>query len=350
MNFIRTIAALFAGWAHRIAEAVVGGLSRLISPRSVRLTEKSDGSFNLQVDGRPGEGDTQVGFVDGELRADSAASALRASRVELRLAPSHFLFRPLELPAKAADFLDGIVGAQIDRLTPWTASAAAFGCSPPTPVDPERIATVIAVTTRAAVMPYVKALLAFQPASIMITTAEGAQTAPIKVFDQQAPRFLDVQRLSRALLVVLVATAVGALLSLVAMFLTASRLEAQQDIVTREIALIQTSMRAGAATPDEAARQLLERRKHEAPLMTIMLEALSKVLPDNTYVTELHVTGNRMQVVGFSRDAPALIGLLEQSSNFTRATFFAPTTRSPSDPGDRFHIEARVEPPTPSVK
>jgi general secretion pathway protein L len=53
-------------------------------------------------------------------------------------------------------------------------------------------------------------------------------------------------------------------------------------------------------------------------------------------------------LTGVTRDAPALIELIEQSGRFTRATFFAPTTRSSSDTGDRFHIEAIIKPLGPS--
>jgi general secretion pathway protein L len=48
--------------------------------------------------------------------------------------------------------------------------------------------------------------------------------------------------------------------------------------------------------------------------------------------------------VGITRDAPSLIELIEQSAQFTRATFFAPTTQAPGDPGERFHIEVRIKP------
>jgi general secretion pathway protein L len=94
----------------------------------------------------------------------------------------------------------------------------------------------------------------------------------------------------------------------------------------------------------------LQRHKHETPSSVIVIEALSRVLPDDTYLIELRILGDKLQIVGVTRDAPALIRLIEQTSHFTRATFFAPTTRSPSESGEHFSIEAHIEPVyTPSL-
>ena len=59
---------------------------------------------------------------------------------------------------------------------------------------------------------------------------------------------------------------------------------------------------------------------------------------------ELRLEDNKLRLIGQTRDAASLIGLIEESGQFKRATFFAPTTRSASEPGERFHIEATVQP------
>ena len=107
------------------------------------------------------------------------------------------------------------------------------------------------------------------------------------------------------------------------------------------------ALRASGKSSFEPHR-ILERRKHDVAPSVIVLDAVSQILPDDTYVTALEIEGDKVRISGVTRDAPPLIALMERSNRFARATFFAPTTRSPSDQGERFHIEANIQPLQPS--
>ena len=345
MNLFRTILAILNAWTGSVAAAVVAGFDRVVSPRVVRLIEDEQGGFTVESAAQPENFPARVAFTDGALAAPNLAPLLRGSRVEIVLQPRRFLLRPLELPARAADFLDGIVRAQIDRLTPWSASEAVFGCSAPVASGTENITTMIAATTRKVATSYVQAVSVFHPAAVAVCTDVAERNAGrLKVYEQKARGHLDAARLGRALLIALGVIAAGTLVCLVADAFIADNLGTQVSELARQVSERRAAIRAGSDGGDRSPVAALERRKHETPASVIVLEALSTVLPDNTYVTELHLAGTKLQIVGITRDAPSLIPLIEQSQHFTRATFYAPTTRSPSDPGERFHIEARVEP------
>jgi general secretion pathway protein L len=295
----------------------------------------------------------RVQIADGQVVGsvpDNVAAMLRGSRVEVILQPARFLFRPLELPKRAAEFLEGVVRSQIDRLTPWSAGDAAFGWSSPAEAGADRMVVTVAATARALIAPYVRALAPLGVESTVVSTLlpdTGATPALITVLDEKGRTALDVGRVRRGLLIVLLVTGLGAIATTVAAGIIGADLQERQDTLARAIANRRAATLAGkegtldAAT---AALRLIERRKHESPSSVVVLEQLSQVLPDHTYVTELRIEGDKLRLVGVTRDAPSLIGLIEQTLHFSRATFFAPTTRSPSDPGERFHIEARIEP------
>ena len=167
----------------------------MVSPRVIRLIEDDAGAFAVEAPGRPEHVPARIAFTDGALSAPNLAPIFKGSRVEIVLQPKRFLFRPLELPARATDFLDGIVRAKIDRLTPWSASEAVFGCSAPVESGSESITTVIAATTRQVATTYVQAVSSFHPAAVAVCTDIAERNAGrVKVFEQKARGHLDAAR------------------------------------------------------------------------------------------------------------------------------------------------------------
>jgi general secretion pathway protein L len=349
MSLLRDVAEIVSRWLEVVAATIGAAFGRLVSPRVVRIVEDGDGSaFTVRVpNGDRGQGDG-IRFAGDSLAGTLPAGVLKAvkgNRVEIVLRPSRFMFKQVELPRRAVEFLDGIIRAQIDRLTPWSATDAVFGWGRPADIANDRISVMVAATARTAVRPILQALSDLGVASIAILTAPldgAAAAASIKVYDQSGA--LDAKRVSRILLVVLLVAGGAAGLAGAADVTIGSSLEDRQLDLARRINERRVAMRGGQIGATRTASAILDRRKQETPATVIVLEALSDILPDHTYVTELRVEGNKLQIVGITRDAPGLVRLIEQSPHFARATFFAPTTRSPSDPGERFHIEARIEP------
>jgi general secretion pathway protein L len=105
------------------------------------------------------------------------------------------------------------------------------------------------------------------------------------------------------------------------------------------------------AAADSASRtagppKTLDDLKQRSRVAVVSIEALSRTLPDDAFLTELRLEGDMLRLVGLSRSVAELVPLIEDSDYFAKAGFFAPTVRMPNGEGDRFSIEAAVEPRT----
>jgi general secretion pathway protein L len=352
MSFRRIIDGL-TSWIDIVAQAIVAAVGWVHAAKRVQLIEVESDRFAIQIPGAE-SGPAVVPFrlLSGDTRTElpaDLAARLRGSQVELVLRSDQFLFRPMELPMRAAEFIDGIVRAQIDRLTPWTAADVVFGCTTLPADAPNRISLTVVATPRARIAPYLQVLTDLGAAAIEVSAMpEGGRAGakPTRVFEQAPRGALDVTSVRRALLVVLAIMSLGAGLAVTTAQIIGEDLDTKQRDLARRIAERRVALATSRDAVSGATAELraLERRKHETAANVMVLEALSQVLPDHTHLTELRVEGDKLQIIGFTTEAPSLIRLLEQSPHFTRATFFAPTTRSPGEPGERFHIEAHIKP------
>jgi general secretion pathway protein L len=352
MSTLADIGTAFSLWIDGVAHTLGGAIERFKSRQQVQFAQDEDG-FTVQLT-QPGRGKSRaatlpahrVRIADGILRdplPPEWAAALRGSRAELVLQPSSFLFRPLDLPRRAGEFLDGIVRSQIDRLTPWNASDAVYHWTPPREAGNDRIVLTVVATARDLVAPLVRAVTDLGATTVVVSTVvPGAEATPVTVLEQSARGAVELGRIRTALLAVFVVTGLAATASLIASGFLADYYDEQTHQIQRRIAARRVELRAGQ--DGDSSTALLAKRKHTTPASVMVIEELSALLPDHTYATELRIEGDKLQVVGITHDAPSLIQIMEQSPHFTRATFFAPTTRAASDPGERFHIEAHIRP------
>jgi general secretion pathway protein L len=129
--------------------------------------------------------------------------------------------------------------------------------------------------------------------------------------------------------------------------ISTSFIRGRSDDVATRIDMLRRQLQGPATLQSAASLPPNEREwydKETSPSAIIVIEDLSRALPDSAYLTEFTLQNITLRIVGLTSDAPPLIAALEHSGSLTGVHFFAPTTREPDGGHFRFHIEGRVEP------
>jgi len=103
---------------------------------------------------------------------------------------------------------------------------------------------------------------------------------------------------------------------------------------------LRTGINKAQAALDDA--RAIENLKLSRIMPAEAIEELTRILPDDTYLTDLSLTGRKLVIGGLAKNANALLPLIEKSDAFEGVEMTAPVVLEPASNKEQFRIEARL--------
>lgn len=298
--------------------------------------------------------DTQLGVFPFRDRLEASALAVlrgqvrRGTEAVIRLPREQLLCRNLSLPLEAEPNLREVLGYEMDRQTPFRADQVYFDHQVLERREGDRRLLVqMLVVPQTPLAPMLRTLEELGLVPSMITIAEqGAPYCDIAAINL-LPESLRRRpagvwgRVNRVLaLSAVVLLAIAAVLPLQRQQSVIKALEGRLAALAPQVEAARTMRAAIDDMREELA--LFVAQKRQSPVAIDVLEEVSRILPDDTWLVRLELHGRRLRLQGFTFEAPALIGLLEDSPLLANANFISPVVRDPRFGRFQFSIEADV--------
>ena len=90
------------------------------------------------------------------------------------------------------------------------------------------------------------------------------------------------------------------------------------------------------------ASRFLATKKQSTVLVVQIIDELSRILPDHTWLNRLDVSAAEIQLQGQSSSSSSLISIIEASDRFVNARFRSPVVQIASTNVDRFQLSADI--------
>ena len=354
---LRLAASPLPRWSRDAASAVLDLLParwrHWIGGDDQRLyLQRVDDELRLLAAGRGGDREL------GRLPLDAQVLASLQQRIEdaaipawLLLPASAVLRRTLPLPSAAEPRLREVLAFELDRQTPFSADQVAhqgrvLSRDPAT----QQMQVELLVLPRARLDAELQALgpLARGLAGVDAVEADGRRLGLNLLPDDRREQRRDpVRRLNGALAAVAVVAMLGALL-----LVLHNRSERLADL-RRQVAEASDQARQARQLRNQLqisaqAANFLATHRDSRPGMLELLDDLSRRIPDDTSLDKLSVNDGKLVLVGQSRAAPALVGLLQDSPLLAGPALSGAVQADPRSGRDRFTLTAGIAERTPA--
>jgi general secretion pathway protein L len=275
----------------------------------------------------------------------------RASEVILCLPRDKVLVKSINLPLAAAENLREVLGFEMDRQTPFSVEHVYYDYVV-TAADPKarRLEADMLLTPRR----YLDELLekfemtGLQPHRATVCRDTERNLFAVNLLPETRRR--GKPAVTRILGITLATVAGVLLLGIVSLpllnkHLAIRTLESRID-VTSGRAEVAGRLRSEVERMNADVHFLVEKKQSTRLVLEVIAE-LTRILPDDTWITRLDLGEDEIQIQGQSLAAAALIPLVESSHILDNARFRSPVTKIPRTEEERFHLSAEFSSGSP---
>lgn len=341
-------ARFFRWWGGELAAMLPERLRTLLWPQRsrvllTRIDEELEATLldgeTQRLLGRFPLGETATGARE---KLYETQPELAEAELCLRLLPEQCLVRTLKLPAAAGENLRQVMAFEMDRLTPFKADQVYYAARILERLpDTRQIRVELSLTPRAKLDPWLDELAAagWRPERVIAEGAHAGHDLLPEAFRRPRSRLPQLVNIASA--------ALFALLLLATLALPAwlnHNLEQQLRQDMRQVSKVAKEVEQIKAEAEKLAHEngFLQRKKSEEPATVEMLEELSRLIPDQTWLNGLQYRDRKVIIQGQSPAASSLIAQLEASPYFKNTSFVSPVTKDVASGQERFQIASEV--------
>ncbi|WP_045225079.1 PilN domain-containing protein [Methyloterricola oryzae] len=342
------VAKFFRWWGGELAFLIPERLRKILIRRRPRLFLRmaGEGVACTLID--------ETGAREmGEFLLDDAGSqqreALFSGNVELEdaevillLLPEQSLRKSMKLPFAAEENLMQVLAFEMDRLTPFKADQVYYAARVAERLnDTRQIKVEMVLTPRAKLDPLMEELTAagWRPIRVDVGPEPlGYDLLPEKYRPPRNPLPQILNGVAAGIFLLLLG---AVLLFPIAMNKgMVEQLQREMKATSKVAAEVESLKNDAEKLVHENG--FLQRKKQNEPAMVDMLEEMTKVTPDQTWLNGLQYRDRKVVIQGQSPTASSLIERFEASPYFKNTSFVSPVTKDVASGQERFQIATEV--------
>ena len=276
---------------------------------------------------------------------------LTKAKVILRLTSHYAIQKELSLPAAAKENLYQVVGYELDRYTPFKPEQVYFAVKRLEGMnEPDYIRVMLILTPRTILDGFFEDLKAIGLSPQLVDYEDSGNN--LDQLDDSYNLLPDrlrqkTEKLPRIIYSALITLTCLLLAAVMAMPVwlesqTVNALQLKTEALEKDAKKVKALQKDIDAIIDETRQLLAE--KSAAPEVILMLNTLSSLIKDDTWLSYAQYSDGHLQIQGESPTASTLIAVLEASELFDHARFASPVTQDTVSKLERFQITVDVTP------